>query len=115
MKLSLERTEVEVELEGKDGEVKRWLLRELDGSERNRYLNKMKDRVKVNKDGKGVGIKSFDGFQSALLTISLFDEHGENVTKDVIEGLPSKTQHQLFKKAQEISGLSDEEDASKND
>jgi len=113
MRLSLERAEVDVVMETGHDEV-HWKLRELDGAERNRYLNKMTKRVKIGKDGKAVGISSFDGFQADLLTICLEDEKGCPVTKEVIEALPSKTQQLLFKKAQEISGL-DNEDDSKND
>ena len=105
MELSLDRAEIDVVLTPKDGEATRWKLVELDGKERNTYLNKMKSRVKVSADGKSAGIKDFSGFQSDLLCMSLLDESGEPIGKDVIEQLPSKTQHKLFLKAREISGL----------
>jgi len=107
--LSLERKEVDVILEGPDGQEHHWLLRELSGSERNRYLNKMTHRVKMGPSGQ-TSIKSFDGFQSDLLHLCLVDEEGEKVSKEVIEGLPSSSQLALFDKAQEISGLNKEGD-----
>lgn len=102
--LSLQRAEVDVVLDGPDGEQKQWTLRELSGSERNKYLNKMTNRVKVGPGG-ATGIKSFDGFQSDLLCLCLVDEDGKPVSKEIIEDLPSKTQQVLFDKAQKLSGL----------
>jgi len=105
MRVSLRLKEVSIELEGEKGEVKKWKLRELNGTDRNGYLNKMSSRVKTGKDGKSVGIKSFDGFQADLLSLCLYDENGELVSAEDIETLPSNAQQKLFEKAQEISGL----------
>lgn len=106
LRLSLKLREVPVELEGENGEVKKWKIRELNGTQRNEYLNKMSSRVKMDKNGKSIGIKSFDGFQADLLSKCLYDEEGELVEAEDIESLPSNTQQKLFEKAQEISGLS---------
>ena len=108
MTLSLERAEVDVVLKGSDNEEHKWLLRELSGSERNRYLNKMTGRVKVGANG-ATTIKSFDGFQYDLLHLCLRDEEGATIDKETIEGLPSSTQQALFLRAQKISGLDTEE------
>lgn len=107
LELSLVRAEVDVVLTDKDGETRKWLLRELSGSERNKYLNKMTNRVKVGPSG-NTSIKSFDGFQFDLLVLSLRDEEGQKIDKDTIENLPSSTQQALFEKAQQISGLDTE-------
>jgi len=104
MTLDLDFNEVDVVLKGKDGREKKYLLRELDGAKRNNYLNKMTSRV-IMKDGKAVGMKSFEGFQSDLLKLSLFDEDGKPVSEEEIEGMPSRTQEKLFEKAEKISGL----------
>ena len=116
MNVSLDLAEVDVVLSAKDGEEKHWKLVELLASERNKYLNKMTGRM-VIKDGKAVRIKSFDGFQADLLCVSLVDETDEPVAKDVIEALPAKTQHALFERARDLSGLNNQQetDASKND
>ena len=76
LNLKLQRAEVDVVLTDAGGEERRWLLRELSGSERNRYLNKMTNRVKVGAGG-ATSIKTFDGFQSDLLCLCLLDESGE--------------------------------------
>jgi hypothetical protein len=102
--LSLQRVEVDVVLTGSDGVEHKWLLRELSGSERNKYLNRMTSRVKVGAGG-STTIKSFDGFQSDLLHLCLLDGDGERVSKEIIEDLPSSTQLAIFNKAQKISGL----------
>jgi len=107
MRLSLRRAEVEVIVEGDNGQEKKWRMVELLGSERNRYLNKLTSRVKVTNDGKACGIKSFDGFQSDLLCICLYNEDNRLLTKEEVEALPSLTQQSLFVRAQKISGLDD--------
>lgn len=115
IRLSLKRKKVRIILED-DGEEKSWTLRELDGTERNKFLNKMASRVKIGAGGKAVGIKSFDGFQADLLKMCLFDENGEAINIEDIEALPSSTQQELFKKAQQLCGLDkDEEKDEKND
>jgi len=107
LRLELELKEVDVVLVDKEDNEKKYLLKELSGSDRNRYLNKMKNRVTTDKNG-NVKINTFDGMQSDLLTVSLFNEAGESVSKDEIEMLPSNTQQKLFEKAQELSGLNSE-------
>ena len=117
MRFSLKRKEEPVIIEAEDGSEKTWTLRELSGEERNKFLNQMKSRMKVGVDG-GAIVKNFDGFHSALLVLSLVDDAGEPVGKDVIEAMPSTMQGKLFKKAQKLSGLDnapDDEDAEKND
>ena len=115
MRLSLERQTVDIVLSTADGEEKTWTLRELDGTQRNKYLNKMTNRVKIGPNGRAVGIKTFDGFQSDLLRACLFDESGEPVSVEDIEQLPSSTQMALFERAQQLSGLNTSEEEAKND
>lgn len=109
VRISLNRKTVDVIIED-DGTEKRYQLRELNGRERNKYLNQMSGRVKMGPTGKVVGIKSFDGFQSDLLVRCLFDENNEKVTADFVEDLPASAQAELFEKAQELSGLDNEEE-----
>jgi len=105
LKLSLNRKEVSVTLSDENGAEKKWLLRELSGAERDKYLNKMTGRA-IMKDGKPIGMKSFDGFQTDLLVLSLTDSStGDTISREEIEELPASTQQILFEKAQELSGL----------
>ena len=110
LKLELEKKEIDVILTS-DGVDKKFTLKELSGRDRNKYLNKMTNRVKIDGKGKALGIKTFDGFQSDLLQVSLFDESGEAVTVDEIEEMPSSTQLKLFEAAQKLSGLDNDEEA----
>ena len=88
LRLSLKRKKIQVILEDENGVEGKYTLSELSGTERNSYLNKMTGRVKVDKNGQMTGIKSFDGFQADLLTLSLYDDEGTKVTKDFVESLP---------------------------
>jgi hypothetical protein len=109
---------VDVVLTAADGEEKHWRLVEVSAKERNRYLDKLKDRVVIGKDGQSARLKNFDGFEADLLVLSLRDEDNKPVPKDVIEALPARLQKRLFTNAQELSGLAkddDKGDASKND
>ena len=100
-----------------DKTEKDYKLKELIGRDRNKYLNKMKNRVKLDGKGQSLGIKTFDGFQADLLKISLFDPKTDDfVSEDFIEDLPSSTQMKLFNASQELSGLDNAKDSEeKND
>jgi len=115
LRFELELKECEIILVDDEGQEKTYMLKELTGKDRNKYLNKMTSRVKVGPNGKAMGIKSFDGMQSDLLKVSMFHESGEPVTVDEIESLPASTQQKLFDKAQELSGLDNAPDTEKND
>jgi len=115
--LSLKRKTIPVVLEDENGTAKNYTLKELSGAERNTYLNKMTSRVELKKDGHSIRMKSFDGFQADLLTVSLYeDDSGDAVTKDFVESLPSSAQQELFDKAQKLSDLGAKSgDLEKND
>lgn len=114
MRLALRRKEIAVILEGDDGEEKQYTLKELSGKQRNQYLDKMKARVKLGKDGQAESVSSFEGFQADLLVLCFYDAAGELVTAEEIESFPSSTQMDLFKMAQNLSGLDEGIDEEKN-
>lgn len=115
MKLPLSLTEIPLTLES-IGDIPdvHWVLRELTGKSRDTYLNKLTGRAEI-KDGAVIRIDSFDGFQTDLLEVSLFDKSGTPIPKETIENLPARTQTALFEKAQEISGLNNDTGTEKND
>jgi len=115
IELPADLQEVPVVLTRKDGTKEKYRLLELDGEQRNKYLNQMTHRVRVDKGGKTVGIKNFDGFQSDLLIRCLVDEKGDPVEKEFLESLPASTQQTLFKEAQKLSGLDNKGDEEGND
>jgi len=117
LRLSLQLKTLPVILVGENGEERNYTITELTGRERNKYLTKMTSRVKVDKRGNIAGFKTFDGTQSDLLRMCLKDEAGEPMSVEDIEEIPSEAQEQLFKAAQELSGLNKglDADAEKND
>ena len=110
LRLKAELAEVEVVLETEEGEERKFVLKELIGKQRNKYMNKMTDRIRISPQGKVLGMKNFDGMQADLLSKCLYNAEGELVTVDEIEELPASTQQALFQKAQDLSGLNQTED-----
>ena len=115
LEFSLARKEVPVLMQGTDGDDIHLTLREITGKDRDAFLNVLNSKTRIV-DGKPSGLKNFDGIQTALLCKSLFTEAGELVTRKWVDELPASVVSTLFEKAQEISGLVDEdEDEAKND
>lgn len=113
LKYDLERATVPVELKDpKTGTVLNYTLQELDGLERDQYLNELANRMKVGKDGKPQGIRDFKDLQAKLVSRSLVNEKGENVLVAVIQKWPVHVQKGLFDTAQKLSAL---EEASEKD
>lgn len=113
LRLNLVQKEIGIVLEDENGDEIKYILKELTGAERNTYLNRMKNKVKIDKNGKAT-ITSFDGMQADLLKVSLFNENGEAATVEMIESMPSSAQMKLFETAQALSGLDKEVDDEKN-
>ncbi len=112
---SLVREETPVSLVSKDGVKRRYIVREMDGRDRDSYLTKMGNKMKLGADGKVIGITSFDGLQAALLCLCLFDEEDKAVPIKDIQEYPAKVQSELFKIAQTINGLDKDEENPKKD
>ena len=108
LKFSLKREQVRVVLEGEDGKDKVYFLKELTGKGRDEYLSHLSKKMRFNNEGKPSGLKSFDGLQTKLLTICLYDEDGKLAKADTIGAWPSVVVDNLFKKAQDISALNDQ-------
>jgi hypothetical protein len=104
---SLELREQAVILNGKEGPVE-YKLREMDGDSRDKYLNSQNAKVKIQ-DGKAVGLRTFEGCQSSLLSRCLFRDD-ILVPEKVIQSFPSSVLQKLFDLAQEINLLNDTAD-----
>lgn len=88
----------------KTGQVTEYILRELDGLERDRYINSMKKRVTVA--GKSATVTDFEGMQATLLSLTLCRvDTGKGESVETIQRWPARIQNALFIKATEISGL----------
>lgn len=101
-----------VEIEFEDGQVRSYVLKELDGIQRDQYIANTQKRMKI-RDGKFVGWKDFEGLQAELISRSLFDEEGKVVPKQMIQKWPSGTISGLFTDAQKLSGLDQDQIAAK--
>ena len=91
-----------------------YVLVELDGKQRDRYLNGLGSRLRVAKDGKAAGVKNFDGLQASLVAASLkriiFDGGREPVTVATIQAWPAQVVSGLFDAAKVLSALGDEDE-----
>lgn len=114
MKFTLRRKEEEHEIEDLDGNINLYTLRELSGAARDSYLNRMKDRMKFDTQGKPCGIKSFDGLQASLLQETLLDPDKKLVTRVVLDEFPASVLDGLYNRSQKLSAL-DEPEPEKND
>lgn len=118
MEFVLEQAEIPVTLKDpKTGEVIHCIMRELDGRQRDAYLNSLARRMKT---GKGGQVRDFSGLYANLISRCLIDRETREprFKEDQIQAFPSSVQSALFKKAQEISGLGDDDAAeaeAKND
>ena len=66
LEFNLKAKERNVKIDGND-----YVLVELNGQDRDTYLTGVGARVKVNKQGKSAGLKTFDGLQASLIVLSL--------------------------------------------
>jgi len=103
MQFSLDFDEVSVKLGDED-----YLLRELSGKDRDKYLNNVGGRLKTDKNG-NEGVKNFDKMQAALLSLALkkINEEGtlESVSIEFIQGIRASVQKVLYDTARELSGF----------
>ena len=100
---------IPVVLTDKDGVEKKYSLKELVGNARNLYLDTVKDRVIVDSEGEAIGMKTFKGMQSDLLSKCFYDSEDKLVSLDSIEDLPSSTQLTLYTEARILSALDTKE------
>jgi hypothetical protein len=102
---TLERKTQAVEIDGEQ-----YVLRELNGQERDKYLNGLGARLVTVGDNQS--IKNFDGLQASLLNLSLKKCAGDElqpVLVSTIQNWPASVQKALFDVAQKLSGLDKEE------
>lgn len=92
-----------LEINGKDEEYE---LREMDAASRDRYLDSITSRMRMDKEGKPVGVARFEGMQADLLVHTLRKkEGGGTIRKEVIQSWPASTVTALFEEAQKLNLL----------
>jgi len=93
---------------------KSYILRELDGRQKGKYLNKMGGRIVLDKEGNIKAFKDYAGLESTLLSLCIYDSDNKLVEALVMDGTedkrgwPSSMLGELFDAAQELSGLNEE-------
>lgn len=97
--LDLETTEVTI-----GGEV--YVVKELDGKSRDKYLTLLSKRVK--RTGDDASVSNFDGLQSSLLAMCLY-QGDELIPEATIQAWPARAVTGLYEIAKDLSKL-DEED-----
>jgi len=91
-----------------------YILRELDGRQKGKYLNKMGGRIVLNAKGEVASFKDYAGLESTLLSLCLYDSENKLVPATVMDGTeeeqgwPSTMLTGLFDAAQDLSGLNEE-------
>lgn len=114
---SLEKKTVPVTIDNE-----KYVLVELDGALRDKFLNNLGGRLRTGTGGQPAGLKNFDGLQADLVAKSLFKlvngEH-EPVKEDTIQRWPGRVIAALFKEARTLSALNlgkeDDKDQEGND
>ena len=111
IKLKLTRQRVPVELEDEKGKILKLTLVEMDGTQRDEYLNDSASRMEIvpgEVDAQGnprTRIKDYKGLHAKLLTVCLVDENGKAPTLAEVQAWPAAVQSALYKAAQELNRL----------
>lgn len=90
-----------------------YVLIELDGRDRDKYLNSLGSRVKTAPNGKSAGIKNFDGLQATLIVMSLRKIEGDErnpVKLETIQKWPARVVTALFNAARDLSALNEDDE-----
>lgn len=113
-KISLKIKTVPVVLEKPDGGNDNLELREMTAGQRDKYLDMLGERVRIDAQGKPAGIKKFDGMRSELLSLCLYRD-GVLVKKEEIQNWSSTVTEELYKEAQILNNLAEDTDAIKKE
>lgn len=111
LEFKLERKERPLTIDGES-----YVLQELDGKERDRYLNSLVGRMRTDDKGKPGSIKNFEGLQGTLIAASLrkIEPEGRiHVKLETIQSWPSSLVRRLFDVAKEISSIEEDQDDEK--
>lgn len=106
------QAEEPIKIKGRDGVVRDYTLREMDGDDLGRWMNAIHERLSEKKGskfrGNGHAKTDYRGMHADLISLCLYDADGKRVSKDVIRKWPASLQSTLFKKSQRLNGLDDD-------
>lgn len=96
-------------LDKKTKEPVDYVIREMDGRQRDAYLNGVSKRTRTSAEGV-TRVVNFDGLQGDLLTRCMYRVDTDTLVKlEEVQSWPAKVQSKLFDKARELSALNKEE------
>lgn len=89
---------------------KEYCLRELYGTQRDRYMTASQENLKFDQKGNVVGLRSFDDHQVALIKLGLYEKDDSGtftkmVPDAIIRSFPASTQKTLYDRLQKMCGL----------
>ena len=107
---------IPVKLKQADDTTKDYELRELDGTSRDKYMNLIAGKTRVNPNtGQPIGVKSFDGLQSGILCKALFDIAEDRFASEAeVNAFPNRVLDPLCDWVLEASGMNDKAGAGGN-
>lgn len=94
----------DIELEDEAGTKMVCSMKELTGTKRDEYLNKMSAGAELDENGKPLRM-DFTNLQAQLISLSLYNDKGQNIPVMAIQSWPSSVVEELFNMAQELSAL----------
>lgn len=103
-KIAVSRKEEEVDLVGADGGEVTVVIKELDGPQRNQYMEMTARRVDRSSGPDNPVVSDFDDFGIDLLAMCMYKD-GHLVKADEIKAFSSSALTELFDIATELSGL----------
>ncbi len=107
LKLTKSRKSQPVDIEQEDGTTKEYILREMSGKERDKWLNTNTNRFQIDRNtGVALGMKDHTDFQAGLISKCLYD--GTTlVPLTEISSWPATALYALFEACQELNGMTD--------
>lgn len=97
-----------VVLEGDQGPIE-MEMREMNAAQRDRYLDQLSLRMRLDTAGRPAGVKKFEGLQSGLVVLCLRRKDGKQITEQEIQAWPATVVSGLFKLAQDMNHLNEAE------
>lgn len=109
--LTLTSTSLPVTIQDREGNNIDMELAEMTAALRDSYLGKVSLRMRRTEDGKVAGLEKFDGMQAELVTLCLRrKDTGVFVPASEIQAWPSSAVQQLYKAAQDMNHLGDQQE-----
>lgn len=102
-----------VTMENADGQEVKYEIRELKANVRDKYVDRLQGRLKLNSKGEVIGLTQYAGMQADLLTICMHTEEGKLVDKPTLDQWPGTTVQKLFHAAQTLNGFREIEERHK--